>query len=426
MICCEINRRQFLKGLGFATTARFASLESQASESKPNANDVAAIGIIGMGNQGQFLSLRFPEVAEVRAFCDVNKMRLLPQVHLVKESLARSFADFRDLLSDADVSGVAVATPDHWHALNTIMALAAGKHVYLEPPVCRTLAECRAMIRAEHKYGKVVQVAHLGRANAAAAAVVNHIRNGNLGQVGSVELWSNPDPGPPLCLITEPAPKELNWAMWLGPAKTRAYCHELYDGAWRFDPLLGGGRYRERISAQFAVLPWLTDIKLSGVWKVRPLGSADNGKHVQPQSLVFASPKKMPSIMWQFTESKLNSLGWGMNIIGSKDTVWLAGGDAHCAAETKVFREKLNHQNLDGFDPNHRGNWLAAMSGKQKVTMPLKTAAAGMALAITGQIAWTLGREVSIDLNTLALQDDEATKAESLDYSPPWTLPTGV
>jgi len=337
----------------------------------------------------------------------------------------RRFADYRKLLALPDLKCVAVATPDHWHALMTIEALAAGKHVYLEPPVCRTLAECRAMLHAEKQYGKVVQVAHMGRANAAAAAVMRFRKEGGLGPVGSVELWSNPGPDAPECATTEAAPSELDWPMWLGPAARMPYCRELFEGKWRNVPALTGGLYRERISAQFALLPWLTGIEMVGQWKAGPLGKATGDARTQPQSLVFESMENTMSIMWQFTEDKAHSLGWGMNLIVSKDSVWIAGGGTGCAAEIKVFKKRPETRPRDDFNPNHRGNWVNAFNGKDPVNMPLKTAAAGLALAVAGQTAWQLGREVVIDLDTLTMSDDEAQEIEALEYAAPWKLPVG-
>jgi len=420
-----IRRRHFLKSLGLATLASLSQFETHSAETDERADDKPALGIIGLGRQGQLLTGRFPELARVAALCDVHQGRLESAVKTVKDTEPRAFADYRELMEHPDLECVAVATPDHWHALMTIGALAAGKHVYLEPPICRTLVECRAMLHAEKQYGKVVQVAHMGRANAAAAAVMRYRKDGGLGQVGSVELWSNPGSGAPACISTETPPKQLDWPMWLGPASKVDYCNELFEGKWRNVPVLGGGLYRERISAQLALLPWLTGIKMTGRWTVRPLGKAEDDVRPEPQSLVFESPKNSVSIMWQFTDDEAHSLGWGMNIIGSKESVWLAGGDAGCAAETKVFRKPTGPTPRGDFEPNHRGNWVNAFNGNGRVTMPLKTAASGLALAIAGRAAWLLNRDVSVDLETLMLGDAESQELAEVDYAAPWKLHGG-
>jgi hypothetical protein len=218
-------------------------------------------------------------------------------------------------------------------------------------------------------------------------------------------------------------PEDLDWATWLGPAKHRAYCQRLFDGEWRNVPDLGGGWYRERAGSQLALLPWLTGISLSGRWRVRPLDEVTEERPSQPQSLVFEKPGNDASIFWQFTEDPSHPIGWGMNLIGTKDSVWIAGGDARCAAETKVFMEPSKPAHGDDFDPNHRGNWIAAIRGERSPTMPLKPAVRGLALAIAGQVAWDLGREVEIDLESLTLEDDVARRREELDYASPWKLP---
>jgi hypothetical protein len=244
-----------------------------------------------------------------------------------------------------------------------------------------------------------------------------------LGPVGSIELWSNAGPAVPDCRSGEQAPDDLDWPRWLGPAGEQGYCDRLFEGEWRHVPALGGGWYRERISAQFALLPWLTGIPLTGRWRVRPLGKVDEDAPIQPQSLLFENSGNVPAITWQTTKDETHPIGWGMNIIGAEDSVWVAGGDARCAAETKVFEAKRKAKPDDDFNPNHRGNWLAAIEGKGKTTMPLKPAAAGLALAIAGQTAWNLRRETWIDLETMTLEDEEARRLEESEYAAPWKLP---
>src|SRR5262249_48023727 len=136
---------------------------------------------------------RFLHAARSMALCDVDVTHLDTAATRVGGK-PKLYKDFRRLLEDKDVDAVYIATPDHWHALQTIMACQAGKDVDVEKPPCNTIEEGRAMVTAAERYGRVVQVGSQGRSQLSAWQAANFIRGGRIGKVGKVTCWHYASP----------------------------------------------------------------------------------------------------------------------------------------------------------------------------------------------------------------------------------------
>ena len=191
-----INRRLFSKG---ALTA--AAAASAAPERVLGANDQVRLGFIGVGNRGcQLLRGFLPHAdAKIVALCDVYEPYLsghydrldprfaglgkrIAQMPKLPDDVAR-VKDFRAVLDRKDVDAVVIATPDHWHAIQTIAACKAGKDVYIEKPLSMTIVEGRAMVEAARRYERVVQVGTHRRSSRMYARLAELVRSGAIGKV---------------------------------------------------------------------------------------------------------------------------------------------------------------------------------------------------------------------------------------------------
>jgi predicted dehydrogenase len=204
------------------------------------ANDRVRLGFIGIGNRGdQVLDgfLAHPD-AQVVAVCDLYQ----PYLDFAARKAGgepRQFNDYRRLLDFKDVDAVVIATPDHWHALMTIEALAAGKDVYVEKPLSLVVSEGRAMAAAARRFDRVVQVGLQRRSSAFVAEAAELVRSGAIGKVTVVRSfhiqneWPKGIDAPP----DEPPPADLDWEAWLGPAPKRAYNRNraFYRFRWFYD-----------------------------------------------------------------------------------------------------------------------------------------------------------------------------------------------
>ena len=218
----KISRRTFTKA-GAAAGLGWTALSASRVY---GANDRIGLGFIGVANRGGQLIksfLKHDDAAPV-AVCDVHG----PTREAARQRAggqAETYGDFRHLLERKDVDAVVVATPDHWHAIMTIDACRAGKDVYVEKPLSKTIHEGRKMVEAARRYDRVVQVGTHRRSSKLYARVAELIAEGEVGKVTMSKAFrlSNMYPlGIGKVQPTEP-PADLDWDMWLGPRAWRPY-----------------------------------------------------------------------------------------------------------------------------------------------------------------------------------------------------------
>jgi predicted dehydrogenase len=206
------------------------------------ANDRVGIGFIGFGLIGKQhitnFKKSFPEVDRV-ALCDVYKPRLEEGLAYLENPNAKGYSDFRKMYENKDIDGVVIASPDHWHAMLTIMACAAGKDVYVEKPLTVFIDEGKWMIQAMNKYKRIVVVGTQRNHNPAHQTAKKTFESGMLGKIQMVKLGAggrNVSPGFGTTRVADP-PTGFDYDMWLGPAPKRPYqAHRgLYHFRWFWD-----------------------------------------------------------------------------------------------------------------------------------------------------------------------------------------------
>jgi predicted dehydrogenase len=216
----QFNRRDFIKRAAVGTAGVSLAMSGVGTGSVLGANDRIRLGLIGCGRQGRDNMGHFiRHGVEVAAVCDVYEPNLQKGL-AAAGGKAKALKDFRQVLDDKDIDVVIVATPDHWHALPTVMACQAGKDVYVEKPISVAVEEGKKMVEAARKYKRVVQVGLWQRSNLHFQKAVQLVQDGLIGKVTFVrtENYSNIYPegigNPP---DSDPPPG-LDWDMWLGPA----------------------------------------------------------------------------------------------------------------------------------------------------------------------------------------------------------------
>ena len=224
-----------------------------------SARDRVRMGFIGIGNRGSQLLRMFMQFddVEVAALCDVyepyvtrDRSRVDPRyikelngrIPALDEKFPRppkTYSDYRKLLEDRDVDAVCIATPDHWHALQTIHAIQAGKDVYVEKPLTITLSEGRKMVEVQAASKQVVQVGLNRRGNMVYQKLARDIRAGKIGKVSLARAAriSNMYPDGIGKYKPEEPPRGFNWDMWLGPRAYRSYQYNMapYKFRWWSD-----------------------------------------------------------------------------------------------------------------------------------------------------------------------------------------------
>lgn len=223
------NRREFMRNTTAATLGfGLAALQTPTSKAAIlGANDKARLAFVGLANRGGQLLSSFKKSPDLKiaAFCDIDSKTLASAAERFGDGSETLESDFRKLYDRADIDGLVLATPDHWHAYQTIEACKAGKDVYCEKPLSTSIAEGRMMVQAARKYERVVQVGiHRRSAPLYHAAFDSGLEN----KIGKVTVartahCSNMFPAGIGKAKPTAVPEGFDWELWLGPRPERAY-----------------------------------------------------------------------------------------------------------------------------------------------------------------------------------------------------------
>ncbi|MBP5232983.1 MAG: Gfo/Idh/MocA family oxidoreductase, partial [Planctomycetes bacterium] len=258
------------------------------------------VALIGLGIQMRTVLLKdftnpeFASNVRVVAVCDCDKARREEGARLVNQAYGdkacKKVADFRDILKDKNIDAVCIAAPDHWHAYMSVEAMKHGKDVYCEKPMTYSVEEARKVIAAQKKYGRVFQTGSMQRSWDVFRTAVMIVRNGGIGDVKYVDAnygiggQKLGGPSHPIRFfdVPENAAKEgkanpdVDWDMWLGPARWRPYSDQLaprgvnnfYPMFWRFDDDIGSGYNGDWGAHHLDIAQWGLDMDKSGPYKI--------------------------------------------------------------------------------------------------------------------------------------------------------------
>ena len=242
-----IDRRKFLTQSAAVTTYASLTPSALAQTRSIGANDRVRMGFIGLGNRGSQLLQHFMthKDVEIVALCDVYEPYALrdptqvderwratgktPKMGEAMPSDVKYFKDFREMLAMKDLDAVCIASPDHWHAIQTIQAIEAGKDVYVEKPLTNTIKEGRAMVEAHNKSNQIVAVGLNRRGSSVYQKLAADIQGGKIGKVVTAQAYriSNMFPNGIGKLQAETPPPNFDWDMWLGPRAHRPYQYNI-------------------------------------------------------------------------------------------------------------------------------------------------------------------------------------------------------
>jgi predicted dehydrogenase len=314
------SRRGFLGGVTALTAASYNRVLG--------ANDRVGVGFIGFGLIGKQhvynFKTSFPDVDRV-AMCDVYKPRVAEGLAYMESPNAKGYTDFRKMYEDKNVDAVVVATPDHWHALLTITACAAGKDVYVEKPLTVFIDEGKWMLQAMQKYKRIVTVGTQRNHNPAHQTSRKIVQSGVLGKLQMVKLGAggrNIYPGFGKTPVSDP-PADFDYDLWLGPAPKRPYQGHrgLYHFRWFWD--YSGGQLTNLGAHSVAAFLLVTGAK--GPTKVVSFGGRftleDDGETPDLQECLYTFPDFMMTMGVREANGYRDSSG--SIILGSKGSLVL-------------------------------------------------------------------------------------------------------
>ncbi len=420
----QLSRRRFLAQSAAAVAAPLILPTGVlAAPGRPGANDRVVTGHIGIGGMGRghLQALR----GQAGALCDVDQNHLAAAVEMVGRKID-VYDDYRRILDRKDIDAVVIAAPDHWHGVMTVHACEAGKDVYCEKPACNTIEEGQAMCRAAERYGRIIQIGSQGRSQEYGYQACRYIRNGAIGRVNRVECWhyENPVGGDPN--KNGPAPPELNWDMWLGPARWVPYNPDRVHFNFRWFLEFGGGQIRDRGAHVLSLVSWFLGLDDTGPVRVTATGEPPHeGLWDCPPTMEVTWEFKNPdlTVVWAQPGHKAIDYPFGAVYHGDKGSLVVGGGDG---GGTILDETVKNYEPPAGGvevfrSPGHMENWFDCIRTREKPIMDIWASHRVASMCILGNLAYRLGRPLEWDpVQERFVNDEQANRLLSSPGRGPW------
>ncbi|MCF6268952.1 MAG: Gfo/Idh/MocA family oxidoreductase [Melioribacteraceae bacterium] len=477
----EISRRAFVKR-GSMALAAGSILLSTSAKSYSNilgSNDAINIAIIGVRIRGTNHITDFAKVKNVRIkyLVDIDENLFekgLTHTEKVAGYRPETATDMRTVFDDKDIDAVSIATPNHWHALSTIWAAQAGKHVFVEKPSSHNIWEGRKMIEAARKYNVLVQVGFQNRSILNTNKAIKFIRDGKLGDVYLTRglcfkprpsIGSYPDgpmkEGEKFRINLEkksyepPYTKEylskVDYDMWLGPAPESPFNRNRFHYNWHWNWAYGNGDTGNQGPHQFDVARWALGkddlpIKVSSHGGYFVYKSAQETPNTQTSVFEYEDGKILEfSTRGLFTNpegiqaSGVKPLKIGTLIFGSEGWMQIdGGGNWQTFFGRKSEAGPTSGEQDDSYDPLDLAgggsseifnNFInAVQSGKRSdLSCDIETGHLSTILPLMADISYKVGRDLKLDGKQESFIDDaEANKLLTRDYREGYVVPENV
>lgn len=430
-------RREFLKETGAGAVAVTLAAAPQWAEAQQRAKPVQ-VGLIGCGGMGSYhlRTLAARKDATVAYVCDVDQQRLEKSAKLIESETGKSpksVGDMREVLRDPAIDAVFIATPDHWHAPAAILALDAGKHVYVEKPCCHNIREGRLMIEAVKRSGKHLQVGTQSRSTACVANGLQHVLDGKIGEVLVAKAWNTQRRGSIGKSKASPPPAHLDFENWTGPAPKTPYRSNLLHAVWRWWYEFGCGDIGNDGVHDIDVALWGLNVD-SHPSKATCLGGKyyfdDDQQFPDTQYAVFEYPherngKAKQLIFEQRIWTPYVQEGYenGAAFYGDQGVLIMGHtvGWRLYGPRNKLLAEQQGRADLAA----HHTNFFNTLAGKEKkLNAPVEVGHRAAAIVHLANISARLGRSLNFDPEKEQItNDEEANALVGRSYREHWGAP---
>ena len=456
------NRREFIRksALGTAGVALGSmTLSAKSYRNIQGANDRINIAVIGIRGQGgthisSFSGLKDSKNVRVMTLCDVDEQYFAPKSKAVTDlggETPKTEWDMRRVFDDKDIHAVSFATPNHWHALGTIWACQAGKHVYVEKPATYGIWEGRKMVEAARKYNVRVQTGTQNRSIPQVIEAIKFLHDGGIGDVFMAKgTCYKPRDSFGIAADGNP-PASLHYDMWLGPAPMRPYNEKRVHYNWHWFWATGGGDTANQGPHQFDIARWglnknehpLTIYSMGNVYGINPKECEQETPNTQTSLFRYRDGKMLEFETrgrYTNTESDLKidignlfygTEGW-MEINGSR---WAAYRQrekkpfAGSNVESQTDKPTASAYLAAPGGSSHYGNFVDAIrSGKNEdLHAEILEGYMSAALPALANISYRLKRELTFDGSLEKfVRDKEADAFLTRNYRAPFVVPKVV
>lgn len=446
----SVDRRRFLRqigaaGIGLAYTGGIAGIlraaEAPAVVSSLNPSSRIRFAVVGTNGRGlsHVNSIGKLKNVEIAYICDVDDRSIakgLKAAAKVQSTPPATAKDFRKVLEDKSIDVLTIATPDHWHTPMSILALAAGKHVYVEKPCSHNPAEGEMLVAAAKKSGKLVQMGNQRRSFPNVQQTIKEIHDGIIGRAYFGRTWYTNNRESIGHGTSVPVPKELDYELWQGPAPRKPYQSNVVHYKWHWFWHWGTGEALNNGTHEYDICRWALGVDL-------PLRVTSNGGRyayqddwetpdTQTINMDFDGGK---SISWEgrsCNKFPVEKLERGVLVYGTNGTALIDGNNCTIYdSKNNEVKSVKGNEDVDptntvsstgaGLDAAHFANFLSALRNGTPLSSPVEEANKSVTGLQLGNIAWRTGRELHCDSTTGHIQnDDEAMKLWRRTYEPGW------
>jgi predicted dehydrogenase len=425
-------RRSFLQHATLAATSLIGTSRAWAG-----ANDRVRVALIGGGGRARALinEMLVNTGVDVVAVCDPDRNRLEQRAAEIQAKTGkrpRVEADMRKLLEDKSVDAVTIATTNHWHALAAIWACQNGKHVYVEKPVCHNIFEGQRMVDAARKYKRVMQGGTQRRSWGRFRRVAELLSQGVIGDVYMARCLLTRYRAPIGFKDTEPAPKWLNWDLWVGPAPMQPYHANLVHYNWHFFWDFGNGEIGNNGSHYIDVVRWFMGKRLPS--RVLVAGGRFGPRdQAQTPNVVNAN--------YQFDDGKILECEVRNVHTPEPSQFHVYGNKGYLYFQEDIFKRKFDYQVYLGDnekpepdmgthpDLDHFGIFAQAIRENKPnlVSCDIEEARISATYCLMADIAYRLNRSLTFDPGTERfVSDEQANGMLSRRYREPYVVPEKV
>lgn len=434
------TRRLFLN----SSAAAVAGTIIAGEVGKLPASERVRVGIIGAGGRALSLidSFAANQAVDVVTIADLDPAKLPAALETAAKRQGRtpkSEADFRRVIDDSSLQAIVVGTPDHWHAIPTILACQSGKDVYVEKPDAHNIVEGMTMVAAMKKHSRVVQMGSQHRSTKRLQSAIEFARTGKLGRCTVAKAWESTKQGN----IGHPAdsspPPGVDYDMWIGPARKRPFNVNRFHGRWRWFHDFGTGDLGNdgvhRLDMAIAVLNAACEAQQEPTVLLPSKISATGGKWY------FEDAQEFPDTMqvnYEFSGARPKLLTYELRIwapypyLGHSEAAAVFGDEGYLVVGNNnwVAYDRKNEIMAQGEGDSHEAphvqNFVDCIKSRAKPYCDLETVGhPASVLCHAGNIAARVGRTLQLDTKSESfVGDSEANELRGrVEYRRPWVLP---
>jgi len=430
----SLSRRQFLA----ASAATGAALHTPSVHgAKKNRQYRTALIGSGWGGMNILSTAVAAERSQVVALCDVDQSQLsVAQQKLSKLTAQKPklYHDYREMLEREKPEIVIVATPDHWHPLAMIAAVNAGAHVYVEKPICHTVGEGIAMVKAARANDRKVQVGTHRRVSPHNVWGMQFLKEGKLGKVGFIRAFVHSGGGPGQPVPDADPPEGLDWDTWCGPAPLRKFNPAIHPRGFRQFLDYANGTLGDWGIHWLDHILWLTDESYPR--RVCSMGGryvkSDNTDAPDTQSVEYQFDSF--TAVWEhrrYAGNQAEKHPLGIYFYGTKGTLhigWRNDGATFYPvgknSQPINVPPKLHEPDSQNI-PELWNDFITSIESNRKPVCDIEIGRRSTDMSLLGMLSLKLGRSISWDgLRNQIVDDPQATRLLTREYRKPWIYPT--